>query len=106
MNSLKHADTKRLAAFRVEVARWANRIRVAPQQVRVQRMKRKWGSCTMNGTVTFSQELIRQPQSFREYAIVHELLHLKVPNHGKLFKSLMRAYLPDADKLAAMFANP
>jgi predicted metal-dependent hydrolase len=27
--------------------------------------------------------------------IVHELLHLLVPNHGKLFKSLMNAYLPD-----------
>ena len=26
---------------------------------------------------------------------VHELLHLKVPNHGKLFKSLLRAYLPN-----------
>ena len=27
--------------------------------------------------------------------IVHELLHLSIPNHGKLFKSLMNAYLPD-----------
>jgi predicted metal-dependent hydrolase len=25
--------------------------------------------------------------------IVHELLHLKVPNHGKLFTALLRAYL-------------
>jgi predicted metal-dependent hydrolase len=36
-----------------------------------------------------------------EYVIVHELLHLNVPNHGKLWKSLMRAYLgiyEDAEK--------
>ena len=26
---------------------------------------------------------------------VHELLHLRVPNHGRLFKSLMSAYLPE-----------
>ena len=27
--------------------------------------------------------------------IVHELLHFSVPNHGKLWKSLMRAHLGD-----------
>jgi len=30
--------------------------------------------------------------------MVHELLHLIVPNHGKLFKSMMRAYLPGWEK--------
>jgi len=33
-----------------------------------------------------------------EYVIVHELLHFNVPNHGKLWKSLMRAYLGDYEK--------
>lgn len=36
-------------------------------------------------------------RSFAE-AIVHELLHLKVPNHGKLFKNLMKAFLSDNSK--------
>ncbi|MCK4790867.1 MAG: M48 family metallopeptidase [Desulfobacteraceae bacterium] len=31
---------------------------------------------------------------------MHELLHLRVPNHGKLFKSLMSLYLPDWEDLA------
>jgi hypothetical protein len=26
--------------------------------------------------------------------IAHELLHLKVPNHGRLFKALMTAHVP------------
>lgn len=30
-----------------------------------------------------------------DYVIVHELLHFAVPNHGKLWKSLMRAHLGD-----------
>jgi predicted metal-dependent hydrolase len=25
--------------------------------------------------------------------VIHELLHLKVPNHGKLFKALLKAYM-------------
>jgi predicted metal-dependent hydrolase len=34
-----------------------------------------------------------------DYVIVHELLHFSVPNHGKLWKSLMRAHLGDYEKL-------
>jgi len=34
-----------------------------------------------------------------DYVIVHELLHFNVPNHGKLWKSLMTAYLGDYEKI-------
>lgn len=81
-------------AFRAQVAHWADRIRVKPRQVRIQPMRRKWASCSSRGTVSFNADLLTQPADFQEYVIVHELLHLKVPNHGKLFKSLLRAYLP------------
>jgi hypothetical protein len=35
--------------------------------------------------------IILWPIAFRHEAIVHELLHLKVPNHGRLFKALLKA---------------
>ena len=53
---------------------------------------RKWGSCSTAGRLTFDADLLRQPAQFRKRVIVEELLHLKVPNHGKLFRSLLRAY--------------
>ncbi|AGC68508.1 metal-dependent hydrolase-like protein [Thermoclostridium stercorarium subsp. stercorarium DSM 8532] len=56
-------------------------------------MKRKWASCSQTGRLTFDTELLRQPAGFRAEVIVHELLHLKVPNHGPLFKALLKAYL-------------
>jgi hypothetical protein len=34
-----------------------------------------------------------------DYVIVHELLHFSVPNHGKLWKSLMRGHLGDYENL-------
>jgi Protein of unknown function DUF45 len=37
----------------------------------------------------------RTPPPRTEYVIVHELVHLLVPNHGKVFKSFLLAYLPD-----------
>jgi len=56
-------------------------------------MRRKWASCSSKGRLTFDLELLRAEPRFRIEVIVHELLHLKLPNHGKLFQSLLRAHL-------------
>lgn len=88
-----------VAAFKAQVASWAKRIRVKPRQLRLQQMRRKWASCSTRGTVSFSTDVLAQSSSFREYVIVHELLHLKVPNHGKLFKTLLRAHLPSYESI-------
>ncbi len=87
------AEGLSVEALKDEVRLWAGRIGVSPSEIHVRKMKRKWGSCSTNGRVTFSSELLEQPESTRAEAIVHELLHLKVPNHGPLFRSLERAYL-------------
>jgi hypothetical protein len=83
--------------FKAEVLSWAKRIGVEPKEIRLRLMKNKWASCSSNGRLTFNTEILQQPASFRSEAIVHELLHLKVPNHGKLFKNLMRAFLAKDD---------
>jgi len=80
--------------FKEKVHAWAKKIRVQPEQVRVQAMKRKWASCSTQGWVTFAEDLLQESTPFQDYVIVHELLHLKVPNHGKLFKSYLSAYMP------------
>ncbi|MCX7680753.1 MAG: M48 family metallopeptidase [Anaerolineae bacterium] len=79
--------------FRSEVETWAQRIGVSPREIRIRPMKRKWASCSSRGRVTFDTDLLRQPAEFRRDVIVHELLHLKVPHHGKLFRALLKAYL-------------
>lgn len=81
--------------FKSEVMAWAKRIGVEPKEIRLRQLKSKWASCSSNGRLTFNTEILQQPASFRHEAIVHELLHLKVPNHGKLFKELMKAYLSE-----------
>lgn len=80
--------------LKAEVARWTEIIKVAPKQIRIQKMKQKWASCSSRGRVCFSSHLLKEPRDFQEYVIVHELLHLQVPNHSRLFKSLMNVYLP------------
>jgi predicted metal-dependent hydrolase len=81
------------ARLRKRVDRWAQRLKVAPRTVRIQRMVRKWGSCSSGGVVTLADDLADRSTDFQDFVIVHELLHLRVPNHGRLFKALMSAYV-------------
>jgi predicted metal-dependent hydrolase len=62
-------------------------------------MKRKWASSSTAGTVSFSKDLAMKRAKFQDFVIFHELMHLQVPNRGKLFKSLMTAYMPDWEKM-------
>lgn len=87
--------------FKTEIARWSAVMKVNPLQIRVQIMNKKWASCSSKGRVCFSTDLLQESRTFQEYVIVHELLHLQVPNHGKLFKSLLNAYLPGWEDILA-----
>lgn len=79
--------------FKAEVAAWEKRLRVEPREVHVRPMRRKWGSCPTSGRVTFNAELLSESAAFRKLVIVEELLHLKVPNQGRLFRALLKAHL-------------
>lgn len=92
-NSL--SDSTPAARLRHRADHWCIRLKVSPRQVRVVAMRTKWGSCSSKGIVTLAIDLDEQKAGFQDYVIVHELLHLKVKNHGKLFKALMAAHLPD-----------
>ena len=80
--------------LRRRVDHWAHRVKVTPRVVRIQRMVRKWGSCSTIGTITLADDLASRSTRFQDMVIVHELLHLRVPNHSRLFKALMSVYVP------------
>jgi predicted metal-dependent hydrolase len=87
--------------FKVEVRAWAERLDVRPAEVRLTGMSRKWASCSTRGRVTFANDLLAQPEEFRREVILHELLHLKVPNHGPLFRALLSAHLSGSNERPA-----
>jgi predicted metal-dependent hydrolase len=58
-------------------------------------MQSKWGSISTAGRRTLNSELITMPKPLGDFVIVHELVHVLAPNHGRVFKSFMRAYMPD-----------
>jgi predicted metal-dependent hydrolase len=79
--------------FKTEVLRWAEEIEVRPREIHLRNMSRKWASCSSKGRLTFSSFLLSEPLEVRTKVIVHELLHLKYPHHGKMFKTLFMSYL-------------
>jgi hypothetical protein len=62
-------------------------------------MRNKWASCSNNGHLNFSDDLPALKHEVPDYVIVHELLHFFVPNHGRLWKSLMRVHLGDYERI-------
>lgn len=64
-----------------------------PKEIHIRQMKRKLASCSTRGRLTFDVSLLEEGAENPTRAILHELLHLKYPNHGKMFNSLLNAYL-------------
>ncbi len=78
------------------VALWAPRIGVPIPAIRIRRMRTKWGSCTPRlRSVRLNTELAKKPPACLEYIIVHELVHLLEPTHGKRFVALLDRFLPN-----------
>ncbi|HUU41308.1 MAG TPA: M48 family metallopeptidase [Desulfatiglandales bacterium] len=84
--------------FKQRVQGWADRLEARVTSITVRPMKTKWASYSTTGRLTFDAFLLELQEELQDYVIVHELLHSRVPNHGKLWKSLMRAHLGDYER--------
>ncbi len=90
------------AEFKARVLQWAAMLGVEVRSLAVRPMRNKWASCSTAGSLNFNAELLLLERELGDYVIVHELLHFSVPNHGKLWKSLMRVHLGDYEKAQAV----
>ncbi len=85
--------------------KWQKELKVDVKCIQIREMKNKWGSCSTKGVLTINKELLKYPLEYAEYVIVHELLHLIVPNHGRTFKTLLYVYLPNWEELHECLVN-
>jgi len=63
--------------------------------VSIRKMKRRWGSCTSKGKITFSIALAKYPLTCIDAVVVHELCHLLEFSHNKRFYQFMSHVYPD-----------
>ena len=52
-----------------------------------------WGSCSSKGNINLNMRLILLPEHLQDYVILHELCHIRYPNHGPAFHSLLDSLL-------------
>ena len=85
-----------------EAARWLS-VRLAVlgeaagvgwRRVSVRDQRRRWGSCSATGCLSFNYRLVMAPPEVMDYVIVHELAHRRVLNHSERFWAIVAARCP------------
>lgn len=64
--------------------------------VRIKKVKTRWGSCSSKGNINLSLYLMLLPDDLIDYVILHELAHIKHQNHSAAFWNHLEVLLPGA----------
>lgn len=90
----RRVKSKEKTAKYLEDRTWklATRLGVKPSKVSIKNMRTRWGSSTKSGIITLNRAIARAPPRVIDYVILHELCHLKIPDHSSRFWSLLYAH--------------
>ena len=77
------------------LVKWEEKIGVKVAEVRIKRMKTRWGSCNVEDRrIWINLELAKKPTMCLAYILVHEMVHLIEPSHNDRFRDLMDTFMP------------
>jgi predicted metal-dependent hydrolase len=65
------------------------------QKIRISSARTRWGSCSSNGTLSFTWRLVMAPPEVLDYVVLHELVHTKIKNHSRKFWEKLGEIMPD-----------
>lgn len=77
------------------VAYFQGKMGVQPKAVRIIELKNRWASCSAGGNLNFHWKCMMAPPTVLDYIAVHELAHLRYPNHTKAFWNEVDKVIPD-----------
>ena len=82
--------------FKRKTAAYAKKMSVTYGRITIREQKTRWGSCTpKTGRIRLNLQLAGYPEVCLEYILVHELAHLRIPNHSPAFWKLVEEYIPN-----------
>lgn len=71
---------------------------VKPAKIQVKELRSRWGSCTVDGALSFSWRVVLAPDFVLDYLAAHEVAHLVEMNHSRRFWAQVRKCLPDYER--------
>lgn len=78
------------------LAKWQAKVGVTVSDVRIRKMKTRWGACTSHaGRIWVNLELAKKAPTCLEYILVHEMIHLLERRHNERFRHLMDGAMPN-----------
>lgn len=85
--------------FNEKINKWLHILEESIEHLSIKTMKTRWGSCNYNKRyINLNTELIKRSDFEIEYVVLHELTHLKYPNHGSGFYKYIEKYMPNYKK--------
>ena len=63
-------------------------------RITIRAQRSRWGSCSPKGHIALNYRLMLMPPDVREYILIHELMHLKQPDHSRKFWRHVEAACP------------
>jgi predicted metal-dependent hydrolase len=85
-------------ALSERVARHADTLGVRPARLQVKELRSRWGSCSIDGVLSFSWRIICAPDFALDYLAAHEVAHLREMNHSRRFWAQVARCLPDFER--------
>jgi predicted metal-dependent hydrolase len=61
----------------------------------IRNQRSRWGSCSRTGAIALNYRLIQMPDAVSDYVLLHELMHLRQPNHSRRFWRLVEEVCPE-----------
>jgi len=74
------------------------RLKRKPNRIYVMGQRTKWGNCSGLGNLSFNWRLIMAPDYVLRYIVIHEMVHLAVPDHSRKFWLTVQSLCPDAER--------
>ncbi len=78
-----------------KLERYAAQLGARLPKVSVREQKRRWGSCSDDGSIRMNARLIGFAEPLIDYVCAHEACHLKVMNHSADFYAQLNHIMPD-----------